>query len=135
MERNPGRRGLKALGRLLDGYLPVVSANEGIERAFQRLLGEEGFPQPQTNVRVAGVVVDCYWPEHRFVVELDSRGFHSHCQAQERDRARDGTLLRAGIACLRVTHRRMTRERGDLVRDLASRLPRAALLRGGAPAP
>lgn len=135
MERNPGRRGLKALGRLLDGYVPVLSANEGIERTFQRLLEEEGFPQPLTNVQVAGLVVDCYWPEYDFVVELDSREFHSHWQAQERDRARDGTLLRAGIACLRVTHRRMTRERGDLVRDLASRLPRVTLLRGGAPAP
>lgn len=122
--RNPGRRGLKPLTRLLDDYLAVGNANEGLERLFQRFLDEEGFPQPQTNVLVAELLVDCYWLEFNFVVELDSRDFHSHWAQQERDRVRDGTLMRAGVPSLRVTHRRITKERSELVADLASRLPR-----------
>jgi len=124
MERNPGRRGLRPLTRLLDDYLPVGDANEGLERLFQRFLAAEGFPQPQTNVLVCGLLVDCHWPDRDFVVELDSVEHHSHRAALERDKARDGKLLRAGIPCLRVTHRRITRERGELIADLASRLPR-----------
>jgi very-short-patch-repair endonuclease len=123
MERNPGRRGLAPLDRLLGDYLPVLDANEGLERQFQRFLAEAGFPQPQTNVLVADQEVDCWWPEHNLVVELDSRRFHAGWQAQERDRARDARLLRAGIPVLRVTHRRLTREPAELIADLASRLP------------
>lgn len=122
--RNPGRRGLKALTRLVDDYLAVGDAHEGLERLFQRFLAEEGFPQPQTNVLVAGLLVDCYWPEANFVVELDSRDFHSHWAQQERDRVRDGTLLRAGVPSLRVTFRRIAMQRNELVADLASQLPR-----------
>lgn len=124
MMRNPGRRGLGPLTRLLDDYLAVGHANEGLERLFQRFLAEEGFPRPQTNVLVAGLLVDCHWPEHNLVVELDSRDFHSHWAQGERDRVRDGTLLRAGVPSLRVTNRRITRERGELVADLASQLRR-----------
>lgn len=124
MRRNPGRRGLKALGRLLGDYLPVGGANEGLERDFQRLLDKEGFPQPQTNVIVAGLLVDCHWPEADFVVELDSRSFHAHWRQAERDRARDADLLRARKRWLRVTHHRLSRERPALIADLASQLPR-----------
>jgi len=123
--RNPGRRGLKGLARAVDLYLPVGDANEGLEWTFQRLLDEEGFPQPQMNVLVAGLLVDCYWPEARFVVGLDSRAFHTHWAQHERARVRAATLLRVGVTTLRVTHRRMTRERYELVADLASQVPRA----------
>ena len=124
MERNPGRHGLKPLARLLDDYLPVDGAGEGLPRAFQRFLDEEGFPLPVNEVLVSGHRVDCFWPEFDFVVELDSRDFHRHWRQQERDRARDGGVLRAGARSLRVTHRRLTRERGELIADLAAVIPR-----------
>lgn len=124
MERNPGRRGLAPLGRLLADYLPVDGAGEGLPRAFQRFLAEEGFPPPVNEVLVSGHRVDCFWPEYGFVVELDSRDFHRHWRQQERDRARDGGMLRAGARSLRVTHHRLTHERGELIADLASVLPR-----------
>ena len=124
MRRNPGRHGLAPVGRLLSDYLPVDGAGEGLERPFQLFLAEAGFPPSQRNVLVAGQLVDCYWPEHNLVVELDSRGFHKHWRQAERDRARDGGLLRARIQHLRVTDRRLARERGELIADLASVLPR-----------
>ena len=124
MWRNPGRRGLKPLGRLLGDYLPVDGAGEGIATEFGRFLVEEGFPRPLTEVLVAGQIVDCFWPQFGLVVELDSRGYHRHWEQHERDRARDGGVLRAGLRSLRVTHRRITREREELIADLASVLPR-----------
>ena len=124
MQRNPGRRGLKPLGRLLEDYMPVDGAGEGIATEFGRFLAEEGFPRPRAEILVAGQIVDCFWPEFRFVVELDSRGYHRHWKQHERDRARDGGLLREGVRSLRVTHHRLTKERDELVADLAAVLPR-----------
>lgn len=125
-ERNPGRRGLAPLLALTDAYSPSPRANEGIERRFQLLLEEEGLPPPQVNVLVAGLVVDCWWPEARLVVELDSRDRHRHWAARERDLVRDARLLREGIVTLRVTNRRMRDERPELVADLRGLLARSA---------
>ena len=125
MRRNPGRRGLRPLGELLDIYVPVGGAGEGLPTEFNRFLHVEGFPPPFTEVLVAEQTVDCFWPEFNFVVELDSRGYHGHWRQQERDRARDGGLLRAGARSLRVTYHRLHNERHELIADLASILPRA----------
>ncbi len=122
--RNPGRRGLKPLSLLLDDYLSAAGSTKGIGRDFQRFLAREGFPPPLMDTLVDGLLVDCYWPDQRFIVELDSRGYHRHWRQHERDRARDGILLRGGHRSLRVTNRRLTRERGELIADLASVLPR-----------
>lgn len=124
MERNPGRRGQKPLRRLLADYLPVDGGREGIERRFQVFLDESGFPPAQKNVLVDGLIVDCYWPDQDFVVELDSRGFHRRRGQMERDRARDGVMVRGRHRYLRVTDRRLSRERGELIADLAAVLPR-----------
>lgn len=129
MTRNPGRRGLKPLSALISHHRALPITHEGIEREFQVLVREEGLPLPQVNVLLAGQRVDCYWPEARFVVELDSRGFHSNWAARERDMVRDANLLRIGIATLRVTHRRMREERSELVADLRVHTGRGPLLR------
>lgn len=123
MARTPGHHGIGPMRAALLDYLPTDGTNEGLERDFQLFLAEEGFPPPLWNVLVCGLLVDCWWPEHRLVVELDSRDFHSHWEAAERDRGRDATLFRAGIASLRVTHRRLTRKRSELAADLKARLP------------
>ena len=120
--RTPGHHGIGPLRELLADYLPVGETEEGLERDFQLLLHAEGLPQPLRRVLVQGLLVDCWWPEQRFVVELDSRGFHSGWAAAERDRARDAKLLRAGIACLRVTDHRLVGQRSELVADLKARL-------------
>lgn len=119
--RNPGRRGIAALGGLLDDYLPVGATREGLEREFQRFLVEWGLPVPQCNVIVWGLLVDFWWPDANFVVELDSREFHGHWSQAERDRERDARLLREGIFTLRVTARRLRKDRERLAADLRSR--------------
>ena len=127
--RNPGRRGIKPLMSLVGEYVPTPGAEEGIEREFQLLLREEGLPRPEVQVTIEGQRVDCWWPADRFVVELDSKGFHKEWAARERDMVRDANLLRIGISTLRVTRRRMRRERPELVTDLRQHTRRSASLR------
>jgi hypothetical protein len=121
MERNPGRRGLEPLGRLLDEYSPLAGANEGLERGFQEFVDDYGIPPPLCNVLVGGLLVDFHWPEANLVVELDSREFHAHWSAAERDRERDAHLMRLDIHTLRVTDRRLRLDRDGLARDIEAR--------------
>ena len=112
IERYAGHRGCRPLRRIVSDYLWTPDSNEGIERDFQLLLADFGLPTPQVNVLVEGLDVDCWWPASRFVVELDSRGWHKTWQAHERDRKRDAILIRAGISSLRITHRRIKERPG-----------------------
>lgn len=125
MERNPGRRGLAVLDRLLDVYISAGRANEGIERLFQEFVAERGFPDPLCNVLVGGLLVDFWWPQAKLVVELDSREFHAHWSAAERDRERNATLMRLDIHTLRVTRRRLMRDRDGLAGDIEARFVNA----------
>ncbi|HET6829787.1 MAG TPA: DUF559 domain-containing protein [Solirubrobacterales bacterium] len=119
--RNPGRRGIAPLSRLLAIYMPIGTANEGLEVDFTRFVAELGLPSPLCNTLVDGLLVDFYWPQARLVVELDSRGFHAHWAAAERDRMRDAQLMRLGIHTLRVTGRRLNHDRAALFGDIAAR--------------
>jgi len=121
MRRNRGRRGIAPLARLLEDYVPVGGANDGLETGFAHFAAECGLPPPQRNVLVGGLVVDCWWPEARLVVELDSRKHHAHWSAAERDRERDARLMRLGIQTLRVTDRRLRLARPALLEDIAAR--------------
>ncbi|HET7507965.1 MAG TPA: DUF559 domain-containing protein, partial [Solirubrobacterales bacterium] len=73
------------------------------------------------------IEVDFLWPDHRFVMEADSRDFHGTAPAFERDRWRDRELLRAGFACLRVTSRQAEEEAEAIAATVATRLTAAPL--------
>lgn len=133
MDRNPGRHGLEPLARLFDEYLPVGRANEGLERRFQEFVAEHAFPAPLCNVLVGGLLVDFHWPQANLVVELDSREFHSHWSAAERDRDRDARLMRLDIHTLRVTDRRLRFDREGLAGDIRARFANAGLTPSGRP--
>ena len=122
LERYRGHRGGRNLRRILRGYLSTPGAEEGIERDFEQFLDEYRFPLPQLKTIVEGLLVDCWWPAARFVVELDSKGWHKTWQDHERDRKRDAVLLRAGIASLRITYWRLHNEREEVARDVAAGL-------------
>jgi very-short-patch-repair endonuclease len=74
-----------------------------LERAFLAMARRHGLPQPQCNVRVEGLLVDAYWPEHRLVVECDSRRWHGSWAARRNDHARDARLQLARLVVLRMT--------------------------------
>ena len=66
--------------------------------------------------------VDFLWPDHRFVLEADSRAFHSTHLAFERDRWRDRELMLAGYSTLRVTSREAEHEAAAVAATVAARL-------------
>jgi Protein of unknown function (DUF559) len=116
--RNPGRRGLRPLGRALEAYRPTPVMRSELERRFLDLCDQGGLPRPVVNGMVAGLEVDAAWPGAGLVVELDSRTFHGTHEAFERDRVRDATLQVAGYRVVRLTHMRMEREPEAVLRTV-----------------
>jgi len=72
------------------------------------------------------IEVDFLWPGQRFVLEADSRDFHSADVAVERDRWRDRELLRIGYSTLRVTHRQAETEPEAIAATVAARVGEGA---------
>jgi hypothetical protein len=111
---DPRRRGINSLRALIEEWRRAAPlARKGrlkspLEAKVLPLLVQRCLPAPLPNAPVeilnGRIEVDFLWPEHRFVVEADSRDFHSTGVAFERDRWRDRELMRAGYTSLRVTH-------------------------------
>ena len=80
-------------------------------RRWSSSAGDTRIERPRTNVVVHGHLVDCHWPEHRVVAELDSWRFHNTRAAFERDRERDADLQAHGFATLRFTYAQVTAPR------------------------
>ena len=105
IERNPGRRGLRALRRLIAAG-PALTRSEA-ERRFLRLVRNAGLAEPQANVKLGDYEVDFLWADKRLVVEVDGFAAHHTRRAFERDRDRDASLAAAGYAVVRVTWRQL----------------------------
>jgi very-short-patch-repair endonuclease len=129
---DPGRRGVRSLLTLVDEWRSAASiAKKGrlrspLEAKVLPLLVRRNLPTPLPNAPVeiqnGRIEVDFLWPNHRLVVEADSRDFHSIPVAFERDRWRDRELMRVGYATLRVTHRQAESEAAAVADTIAARL-------------
>lgn len=127
-----GRRGVGALRKLVDEWrnaAPVAKKGRlksPLEAKVLPLLLSRDLPPPLLNAPVeipnGRIEVDFLWPDHRFVVEADSRGFHATPLAFERDRWRDRELMRVGYATLRVTHRQAEEEAAAVADAITARL-------------
>ena len=89
-----------------------------LERIFLELVRRANLPLPVVNGLVLTHEVDFHWPQHRLIVEADSRAFHAHALAFHQDRQRDLDLELAGWHVLRVTWRQVLDE-PDRVTTLA----------------
>ena len=78
-----------------------------LEERFQSLLLDAAVPKPETNAHIEGMEVDCAWPEHDLIVELDGHAAHAGTLAFETDRARDRRLEAAGWRVVRITWRQL----------------------------
>jgi hypothetical protein len=78
------------------------------EDAFLAFTQRFGLPTPQTNVTLAGHLVDAFFPIQNLIVELDGYDFHQGRKSFETDRERDADTLAAGHPTVRVTWERMT---------------------------
>jgi hypothetical protein len=129
---DPGRRGIRSLTALVDqwrGAAPLLEngrLKSPLEAKVLPLLAQRGLPAPLLNapVEIANgrIEVDFLWPDHRLVLEADSRDFHATAIAFERDRWRDRELMRAGYTTLRVTHRQAEQEAQAVADAIASQL-------------
>jgi len=119
LSRTVGHHGHGRLRKVIALYRPSSFTRSGLEKRFLELVVEAGLPQPRTNFVAHGFELDCYWPEHRFAVELDVFETHGTRAAFERDRKRQEDLLLAGISMTRVTGPRLEREPEEVLRRVA----------------
>jgi very-short-patch-repair endonuclease len=126
LDRTVGHPGHGRLRKAIALYRPTSFTRSGLERRFLELCLEAGLPQPRTNFVVLGFELDCYWPEHRFAVELDIFETHGTRAAFERDRERQEDLLLAGIQMVRVTGPRLKREPVEVMKRMARLLSERA---------
>jgi len=126
---------MKSLRSLADGWrraAPVAKKGRlksPLEAKVLPLILSRDVPPPLLNAPVqiakGRIEVDFLWPDHRFVVEADSRAFHSTPLAFERDRWRDRELLNAGYTTYRVTHQEAESEAAAVAQTIAVFLARS----------
>jgi very-short-patch-repair endonuclease/predicted transcriptional regulator of viral defense system len=123
IRRASGRPGVRKLRNLADLLLdePFFTRSEA-ERRLKALVRSAGLPMPRTNLRIAGWEVDAVWDRQRLVVEVDGYRYHRTRARFERDRRKDGQLLRAGYRVLRITWRQLTREPETVIATIAAAL-------------
>jgi hypothetical protein len=121
-----GRAGIGALRRLLAEAAdePPFTRSE-LERRFLELVRKANLPLPVVNGLVHCREVDFHWPQHRLIVETDSRTFHAHALAFRQDRQRDLDLELGGWHVLRITWRQVLEEPERVAALVRSRLTRA----------
>lgn len=104
-DRGRGWRGAKNLRLLIDSWDPGLARTKSeLERRFFSLCSEKGLRLPEVNVKVAGIEADCFWPDARLIVELDSWTYHADRVAFDRDHRRDFVHREAGFEVVRVTN-------------------------------
>jgi very-short-patch-repair endonuclease len=94
LKRRPNSPGAKALKRVMYGDERALLSE--LERGFIAILRANNLPLPKTNVPRHGHWVDCRWPQHKLIVELDSYRFHGTRHAWERDQQRERKARKRG---------------------------------------
>jgi very-short-patch-repair endonuclease len=116
-----GKPGSGRLSRAVELHWPDLARTRSkLERDFLFLVEAGGLPRPEVNVRLCGLTVDCFWPEHRVVVELDGPRGHGTQRQVSRDHGRDLTLRAAGIVVRRYGPRQIYGEAPLVLADLRS---------------
>jgi very-short-patch-repair endonuclease len=125
LERAGGHRGRGRLAGMLAYWSggTTLSWSDGEER-LRAMLRAARLPEPLSNVEVAGHTVDLYWPDQRFVLEVDGYRFHSGRRRFEDDRRRDQDLRRAQVDVMRVTRRQIETDPYAIIAGVAAALAR-----------
>jgi very-short-patch-repair endonuclease len=107
LERNPHKRGVVSLRRVLGQRGGPRRTRSSGERALLRLLREHGIDGFETNARIDGYEVDFLWRDRNLVVEVDGYDAHSGRAAFERDRLKAATLRANGTSVMPITGRQI----------------------------
>jgi very-short-patch-repair endonuclease len=124
--QHPGRRGAGKLAAAAARHRPTGVTKSQAEKRYRALIRSAGLPDPLTNVKLHGFTVDCYWPDHHLVVEVDSQRWHSIQPKVEHDSVKRATLVAAGLVVMSVTWQQMEQEPYAVVARTAQALARAA---------
>ena len=128
--RYPTRAGTKAIRKLLRTRdIGRNITKHQLELRFLGFLDAQRLPRPRINATVdlhpKPREVDCLWPDHRLVAELDGFATHGTRTAFEDDRSRDRELLVAGYRVTRITWRQLAEDEHALAQALRSLLASA----------
>jgi hypothetical protein len=94
-----GEPGAKALLKALD----LPHTRSGWERKFLRWVKRlDDVPAPISNDPIDHLTVDCHWPEHDLVIELDTDQTHGTAWKRRDDAERDAYLKAKGKTVRRV---------------------------------
>jgi very-short-patch-repair endonuclease len=127
LERYPAFKGTRALRALiLDPGAGSFTRSEAEDKLLS-LIKSSGLTIPETNVRVSGYEVDCYWRRAGLAVEVDGYEHHGSKRAFVRDRQRDTALAAAGIQVVRLSWHQLTKERDRTLVQLALALAKAGV--------
>ena len=119
-----GRAGSAKLRKALERHEPKLARTRSqLERLFLPMCEKYGVPLPDdVNVRVAGVLVDAVWWDHRLVVELDGKDNHSSWAQIQRDRSNELRLRAARFDVLRYGTQQVEEEPELVADDVLRRL-------------
>ena len=124
-----GRPGSATLRAALDTHLPELAKTlSPLEDEFLFLCERDGIPLPLPNQWIGAKQVDALWPEHRVVVELDSKSAHGSDARRLMDHRRDLELRALGYVVRRYSWHQVfvtpDAVASDLLALLAARTPR-----------
>jgi hypothetical protein len=125
IEAHPHRTGCARVAALLDEQaIGSTLTRSDLEDRMLAICDRAGVERPAVNARAAGLEVDFLWVAQRLVAEADSRRYHGHRAAFERDRERDAVLLTEGFRVVRFTERRIAGAPGEVASTLRRLLAR-----------
>ncbi len=128
LDRAGGHRGRARLAALLEQERDASTMTESEpEERMLALIRQAGLPAPQVNFPFGNWKLDFYWPDARFVVEVDSYTYHASRYRFERDRRKDNALRRADIEVMRIVRREIKDRSHGVIADVARALTRRGL--------
>jgi very-short-patch-repair endonuclease len=103
LSTHQGERGAGALARAVQEAKDAPGHfRSNKEQRFKNWLRRQRLPLPRFNAEIQDMEVDCYWPQHRLVAEIDDRSTHARRKSFETDRIRDRTLQANGLRVIRI---------------------------------
>jgi very-short-patch-repair endonuclease len=124
---HPGREGVPALRAIVDDFASygVTFTRSVLESLILELCLDGGLPRPEIN-RVREREIDCRWPDHGLIVELDGYETHQGRAKFVADRARNRQHVLRGETILAYTHWDLVDEPVRVVAEIRAVLERLA---------